>query len=271
MLCSALSGTAQAALAHADWKTAGDSAITVDSNTGFEWLKLNQTTGKSINDVVSQMGVGGLYHGWRLPTDREVEALVSQMMSPLVFNENDTVYGGSGYRGYTTTWRSWMSTTRAVTSGPSGNNNRYWYSYGLYRGDTGNVEMSGTYYRIKDSFGDRTYYANIYDDYYDAGYSNSYANVSYGVFLVADGGMTLGGGDQNVEDGGTGGSGGTGGQTPAPADVPVQGIGAIELSLILTPLFSRKKNVGCFKITNGCSEMHTEKANTMLAFLFQYR
>lgn len=135
-----------------------------------------------------------------------------------------------------------MGLANYVVSGPSGNNNRYWYSYGLYRGDTGNVELSGTYYRIKDSFGDRTYYATLHDDYYDVAYTNSFVSSNAGVFLVADGGMTLGSGDQNVEDGGgTGGSGGTGGQTPAPMDVPVQGIGMMALSLLLTPLLGRRK------------------------------
>lgn len=232
-----LSSSAHAALQHADWTKAGDSAITVDSNTGFEWLKLNQTAGMSINEVIAQMGKGGKFYGWRLPTDTEVEALVKAIMPALTFNEDGTTYSGSGYRGYTTTWRTWMQTVRYTSSGPLENGNRYWYSYGMYRGDAGQTELSGTYYRIKNSFGTRTYYSTIYDDNENADYNLDYKNINAGVFLVSDGGMTFDPNDQNAELPGTPGNPST---TPPVNNVPVHGVGFMFFSLMLVPALRRR-------------------------------
>lgn len=180
---SLMAAQAHAALIHQDFKTVGDSKVTYHQETNLSWLKLTNTIGMSLNQVKAQLGVGGVFEGWRLPTDAEVESLALALLSPLSLNEDSTVYNGSGYRGYTATWRTWMGTTYYTSSGESSNGNKHWYSFGLYEGSTGNVEMSGTYYRDQNSFGSHTYYATIYDDYVN-GYTADMTHSAYGVYLV---------------------------------------------------------------------------------------
>jgi hypothetical protein len=180
-----MSMNAQAALVAQDYKTTNDKLITYDNVTNLSWLKLTQTVGMSINQVKAEFAAGGRFEGWRLPTDDEVESIVRAAMSPLAFNEDATLYNGSGYRGYTANWRTWFGTTYYTSSGDSSNGNKYWYSYGLYEGSAGNTEMSGTYYRDKNSFGTHTYYATLYDDYVSGTtYTSDFKNGQYGVFLV---------------------------------------------------------------------------------------
>lgn len=63
-----------AALVEADWLVAGDSKLTVDTNSGFEWLDLTESTGLSMNEVLS--GVGGfLDMGFRYATTSEISEL----------------------------------------------------------------------------------------------------------------------------------------------------------------------------------------------------
>lgn len=191
-----------AALMHQDYKTTGDAKITYHQETNLSWLKLNNTVSMSLNQVKAQLGDGGLFSGWRLPTDDEVESLVEAILSPLALNEDYTYYTGSGYRGYTATWRTWLGTTLYTSSGESSNGNKYWYSYGFYEGSSGNVEASGTYYRDKNSFGSHTYYASIYDDNINAYTADTISN-QFGVFLVKIRPEDIpSSGDGNLEDGG---------------------------------------------------------------------
>jgi hypothetical protein len=44
----------------------------IDETTGLEWMDFGVNNGKSYNQVVSQLGVGGLYQGWELPEVTQV-------------------------------------------------------------------------------------------------------------------------------------------------------------------------------------------------------
>ncbi len=50
---------ATAALIAQDDAKFGPGAITLDTTTGMEWLDLTASTGRSYNEVASQLGVGG--------------------------------------------------------------------------------------------------------------------------------------------------------------------------------------------------------------------
>lgn len=45
---------------------------TVDTQTGYRWLALNETTGLSYNQVSAQLGAGGEFEGFRYASQREV-------------------------------------------------------------------------------------------------------------------------------------------------------------------------------------------------------
>lgn len=50
--------------------TTNDSFI--DENTGLEWMDFGINNKFTYNYVASQLGTGGVYEGWRLPTESEV-------------------------------------------------------------------------------------------------------------------------------------------------------------------------------------------------------
>jgi hypothetical protein len=77
---------AHATLLSTDWKTAGDNFVTVDTNSKLEWLDLTQTSNHSYNDVVANLGTGGLFEGWTLATESDVNTLLTHAGVPLPYS-----------------------------------------------------------------------------------------------------------------------------------------------------------------------------------------
>ncbi|MBI4889564.1 MAG: hypothetical protein HY821_02995, partial [Acidobacteria bacterium] len=65
----------QAALIEADWNVLGDKAILQDTSSGLEWLDLNKTAGQSYSFVAANLGLGGLFSGFRYATPAELHGL----------------------------------------------------------------------------------------------------------------------------------------------------------------------------------------------------
>jgi len=72
-----LSANANSAIISTDWHTAGDNLITRDTASGLDWIDLTETNGQSYNFVSGELGIGGLYEGYRYATDDEVISLWS--------------------------------------------------------------------------------------------------------------------------------------------------------------------------------------------------
>lgn len=70
------SGTASAALLDEDWRNPGDNLITVDTNTGLEWLDISTTQNLSYNQMLPQFGPGQAFEGWRYATPAEFQNLL---------------------------------------------------------------------------------------------------------------------------------------------------------------------------------------------------
>ena len=213
-LSALMSVSAHAGLSKIDWKTEGDNRIVLDSDTGIEWLPLSNTLGMSIDQVSAELGPGGQYEGWRLPTAKEVEGLMTTIY-PAATNQfsNDGSQTVSGYNWYTggsdyyasyrTAWSNWMGLTY-YTTGHKSTYKRYWQSYGLYMSDNPDdpsladedVLMSGFAYQKHNTTTSRSYkyYYYIYSD--RTGYSTSTKNGNTGVYLVNDGGVSL----SSIED-----------------------------------------------------------------------
>jgi len=64
-------------IAATDWKVQGDHKLTLDSNTGLEWLDIDQTLNKSYERVTFLLGTGQTYEGFRYATEQEFTALVA--------------------------------------------------------------------------------------------------------------------------------------------------------------------------------------------------
>jgi len=168
---------ATAGFVHQDYKVAGDKKTTLDQDTGLEWLKLSETNSMSINQVFGQLGVDGMFNGWRLPTGEEVEALLSSII-PLPFNNNTpdaSTLITSAPPGYVNAWIGWMG---GMSSWP------YFYSYGLYLQNT----PTGEKVLVSGVFKSETKSGTVYKVYDDSvgNYTPSFSHVSYGVFLVRD-------------------------------------------------------------------------------------
>ena len=73
LLCAA--GSVSAALISWDWKTPGDNLLTYDSATGLDWLDWTESTNRSYNDVLTQLGPGGEFEGFRHASTDEVHTL----------------------------------------------------------------------------------------------------------------------------------------------------------------------------------------------------
>lgn len=66
----------------------------IDETTKLEWMDFGINNGKSYNYVVSQLGSGGLYAGWRLPTKDEVLIMWKHAFLDLGANiEEPNMYG----------------------------------------------------------------------------------------------------------------------------------------------------------------------------------
>lgn len=57
---------------HANW---GVGSITIDTQTGMQWLDVNHSVNYSYNRMLAEMLDGGLFQGFRYATQGEVEAL----------------------------------------------------------------------------------------------------------------------------------------------------------------------------------------------------
>ncbi|MEQ1759430.1 MAG: DNRLRE domain-containing protein [Vicinamibacterales bacterium] len=79
----------------------GSNSVTLDTQTGLEWLDLTKSTNRSFDYVLTQFGLGGEFAGWRLATTDQVttlfdhagvrstpQALGHQSLDPLLFNSN---------------------------------------------------------------------------------------------------------------------------------------------------------------------------------------
>jgi hypothetical protein len=72
---TAAASTASATLTSSDWQNDGDGLLTIDSDTGLQWLDWSHTVNRSYNDVSSQLGDGGEFEGFRYATEAEMRTL----------------------------------------------------------------------------------------------------------------------------------------------------------------------------------------------------
>jgi MYXO-CTERM domain-containing protein len=167
--------SAQAALVHTDWKTAGDQQATLSEETGLEWLKMQNTANMSINQIKSQLDT--TYAGWRLPTNEEVGDLVTAHFSTMTLSASRTSSGEETSVAQGNSWLTFMSAT--YTSASVGT------SYGLHTDGSNSGSLTGGY-TYTDPIS-----THVYNDDRNPGYTLDYAHVYYGVYLVSDGGTTL--------------------------------------------------------------------------------
>ena len=82
-LSMSMSTSVDAALLSTDWLNANDNLVVTDTDSSLDWLKLTETVGYSYTYVVSQLGTGGQFDGWRYATNLEVASLFTAFGLPL--------------------------------------------------------------------------------------------------------------------------------------------------------------------------------------------
>lgn len=149
---------ANAEILDGDYLSKGDSDIFLDTNTGLEWLSINFTSGKSINEVKQSLEQGG-FEGFRLATEDEIIKLWENFYNPvegaLYVGALDLYYESFGY--------------------VFGRNNVK-FAYGLVENSDGQVVLYGN-----REDGDISYY-----NYWRSDYTIDVKYEVYGVYLVSD-------------------------------------------------------------------------------------
>lgn len=92
----------EASFVQTDWMTTGDKKAVLDTNTGLEWLRLDQTIGFSVNQ--NPTFYGAHFSGWRVATQSEVEQMYLNF-----FTNQYLHYGISGSTPSLTWDEAWAS------------------------------------------------------------------------------------------------------------------------------------------------------------------
>lgn len=83
---------AQAELVQSNWKVENDNRLMLDTSTGLEWLKLNETLnyGKP-SSAKNYLGEGKLFEGFRLATESEIEQMWKSMFEQVFADVADQI------------------------------------------------------------------------------------------------------------------------------------------------------------------------------------
>ena len=92
ILCMPFS--AQATFISLDWKSLGDSLVTLDTVTNLEWLDVTETTERSFTEVKSKFAAGDEFSGFRYASDNEV----IQLLKNFGFNNFDGYYHAEDFQ-----------------------------------------------------------------------------------------------------------------------------------------------------------------------------
>lgn len=154
-----------------DVASEGDELAVLHYDTGLEWLNVRETWGMSMEDVSNALQ--GDLQGWRLPTNEEIEVLISSFFSGWDYSSET----------YTTIRNHWSYHPVDEFGRMFGNG---WtsatYTTGKYYDESGVIRIAGGYTNGSN-------YALIYGP--DASYSFDDTDTKYGAFLVSDGGVTI--------------------------------------------------------------------------------
>lgn len=159
---------ARAELLTQDVYASGDQKAVSDTVSGLDWLSLTETFGMSVASVKAQLGAGGLFEGWRLPTAGESLVILAQIFEG-VPSTTTNIYG-SEYNAMSATWKQVFG----AIDGVNGN----FMSFGLFFSRSGGYKIAGVDYYNGVTSGATGYSSS--------GVNETFSNPYYGVFLVRD-------------------------------------------------------------------------------------
>lgn len=173
-----ISTQVSAAFVSTDWKNSGDEKAVLDTVTGIEWLRVQETRNQSFGTTLSLLDTK--YAGWRIPTYDEMVVMMARFYAPFnidIYTPYAEVRSG-GYLYAAQAFTRWFG-----NGSISGHHN-----VGMYIGPDGQLARAGSYSNGYGSYA--IFYgmtANVDLDP-DTVYN---IDKNWGTFLVSDGGTTL--------------------------------------------------------------------------------
>ena len=160
-----------AAVVNADWKTVGDDLLTNDDATGLFWLDLTETNNLSRDYVVTQLGSGGDFAGFRYATTAEVVQLWANFNIDLSAGQPTSQAGHDGNVATATAFLGNIVCEYSCSTAPNG-------AFGI----TAELVATASYVRIGAAQG---YYGNgdPVTTYNIAGGGNSEGSWSSGLYF----------------------------------------------------------------------------------------
>jgi len=149
LLMLLFSTTAQAVLVERNWQSTGDNALTLDTDTGLEWLDITSTSNMSYNEVFAELGTGGTYEGFSFASQEQILGLFSAVDLAEIPNVPEFLGGEEQIQSLLNVWGvTWNlgtgERTEFLTSNTDGlNANEHWAGrvFWLASGDTGSASM----------------------------------------------------------------------------------------------------------------------------------
>lgn len=187
-LLSFTSFSSNAGWLHTDYLVDGDKKASLDTETGLEWLKLNNIKGMSLDSILEETSYGGSLSGWRLPTEDEVTVLMNGL-----YRRSGVTFETGEYQAETgdskmSSWFTFMGTNKKTSYIYDANHPSSYklYTYGITIKEDGSLSRNGYYSNERYVYGtDWVFNGGI-------SYSSDEAiSDIYSYFLVSDGGTTL--------------------------------------------------------------------------------
>lgn len=206
-IAACFSLSAHAELSSVDWQEQGDGGITFDSQSGLEWLDLTYTLDMSLNDVSAELGQGGMFEGWRLPSPDEVQGLMERMYPEVVFYDDKETFESElienspvDIEAHAQNLSRWNSLLGVVVLDVEANNSQSSSGLGFYFNDEEHNEafdgidvfIAGVQKVTTKTDGDtestvRDYQFSWVNDYSASGnYTEGLSSPIAGVFVVSD-------------------------------------------------------------------------------------
>lgn len=172
-----LSAGAQAEFIKGNWQSDGDQQISLDTETGLEWLNLGNTGNLDMADYGTGVQDTGLFKGFRVATQSEVESMLKRL-----WNTETLPHTGGWESNGGETWDNLVKLEKTMGIVSKTDSQGYWYHYtnaGYLSDDK--TELKRT---VSLTFGYQ------FKSYFEMDHNYVPDRYNIGIFFVSTGGHT---------------------------------------------------------------------------------
>jgi|TARA_B110000196_G_scaffold231469_1_gene199945 hypothetical protein len=171
-----MAGASQAEIVHANYYS-GDQMVTVDSDTGLAWMKLDMTQAYDLNTIEATFAEGEDFEGWSVATSEQVKTLWDSFFDVGTYNKNafSTNFIGPSYGVEIAEFNKFKEYVGGGEWGSPG----YTYSVGeFWQNEASNEKGAAGFIATDDGYGH--YYSPWAPDH------SEFGNLAAGVYIVKD-------------------------------------------------------------------------------------